>query len=70
MVLVEHYHINGILMVLQKLIELKQSQLIRLQILQVLLVRRFQMIKIIPLPTSATDIETQVVAARGGGGRS
>ena len=46
MVLVEHYLINGILMVLQKLIELKQSRLTRLQILQLLLVMHFQMIGI------------------------
>ena len=46
MVLVEHYLINGILMVLQKLIELRQLQLIQPQILQLLLVLHFQMIRI------------------------
>ena len=55
-------------MVSQKLIELKLVTIDNNKLLQVLLVFHFQMIQTYPLPTSATDIETQVVAAKGGGG--
>ena len=61
MVLVEHYHINGILMVSQKLIELRQSLLTQQQILQLLLVLHFQMTKIILFPLQRLTLELKLL---------